>query len=244
MAIMKGAEPYLMPGGEHGVLLIHGFTGSPSEMRLMGEFLNAQGYTVFAPRLCGHGSTPEDMAATGWKQWYADAENGFYILSGVCREISVIGLSMGGLLSIKLAFEYPVKKLAVMSTPIYIADKRLPMLPVYRLFRSYAVKRRRKIAGIDPTYSVCYDRTPLKSLASLLELIKHVDALIPQVRTPALIVQSYNDRTVRPKSARYIYDLIGSHDKKLMWLEKSGHIVTLDSEHGDVFQAVSEFLRT
>lgn len=244
MAIMKGAEPYLLTGGEHGVLLIHGFTGSPSEMRLMGEFLNAQGYTALAPRLCGHGSTPEDMAETGWKQWYSDAENGFHILSGICREISVVGLSMGGLLAIKLAFEYPVKRLALMSTPIYIADKRLPMLPVYRLFRSYADKRRRKLTGVDPSYSVCYDRTPLKSVASLLELIRHVTALIPQVRTPVLIVQSHNDRTVRPKSAQYIYDLIGSQDKELLWLGRSGHIVTLDSERDDVFHTVAEFLRT
>jgi carboxylesterase len=244
VTVMQGAEPYLMPGGKRGVLLIHGFTGSPSEMRLMGEFLNTQGYTVFAPRLCGHGSTPEDMEETGWKQWYADAEDGFCILSGCCSDISVVGLSMGGLLSLKLASEYPVARLVAMSTPIYIADRRLPMLPVLRLFRSYAVRRRRKMAGIDPAYSVCYDRTPLKSVASLLELIKHVDGLIPQVHTPALIVQSQNDRTVRPKSARHIYELISSREKTLMWLEQSGHIVTLDSERSTVFQAVDDFLRT
>lgn len=243
MAIMKGAEPFLLPGGERGVLLVHGFTGSPSEMRLLGNYLNDLGYTVLAPRLPGHGSSPEEMAKTSWPLWYSAVEDAYILLSGLCTEIDVVGLSMGGLLSLKLSLEYPVNRVASLSAPIYIADKRLPMLPLYRLIRSYASKRRRRFYDVDEIYSVCYDRTPLKCLQSLIELIKHVDQILPTVSKPTLIVQSRNDHTVRPKSARYIYDRVSSIQKQLIWLEESGHIVTLDLERDQVFEVVADFLR-
>ena len=243
MAIMKGAEPFLLPGGERGVLLVHGFTGSPSEMRLLGNYLNDIGYTVFAPRLAGHGSSPEDMAKTSWPQWYSSVEDAYILLSGLCSEIDVVGLSMGGLLSLKLSSEYPVNRVVSLSAPIYIADNRLPMLPLYRLVRSYAPKRRRRFYDIDEIYSVCYDRTPLNCLQSLIELIKDVDQLLPTLLNPTLIVQSRNDHTVRPKSAKHIYDRIGSRYKQLIWLEDSGHIVTLDLEREQVFEVIADFLR-
>lgn len=243
MAIMKGAEPFLLPGGEHGVILVHGFTGSPSEMRLLGNYLNDRGYTVLAPRLTGHGTTPEAMARTDWSEWYGNVEDAYYLLRGMCQNVDIVGLSMGGILSLKLAAAHPVGRVAALSSPVFIADKRLPMLPLYRLIRKFAVKRRRTFHDVDPIYSVCYDKTPLNCLSSLLELIKKVDAILPSVKQPTLIVQSRNDHTVRPKSARYIYERVGSREKQLIWLEESGHIVTLDCERERVFSVVDDFLR-
>lgn len=241
MAIMQGAEPFLLPGGERGVLLVHGFTGSPSEMRLLGEYLNAQGYTVLAPRLRGHGSDVEEMEKTMWVHWYNAVEDGYHILKALCREISIVGLSLGGLLALKIGAEYPVNKVVTLSAPIFIADKRLWMLPLYRMIRKYMPKKRRKYP-VDPQYSVSYDYTPLSSLASLLELIKHADKLMPALSLPVLIIQSRTEHTVDPQSAQYIYDHVGSLDKKLIWLEKSGHIITLDIEREKVFQEITAFL--
>ncbi|MPM42418.1 Carboxylesterase [bioreactor metagenome] len=243
MAIMRGAEPYLLPGGEHGVILVHGFTGSPSEMRLLGNYLNNLGYTVIAPRLTGHGATPEAMAGTAWPEWFGNVEDAYLMLKGLCSKIDAVGLSMGGLLSLKMAAEYPIRRVASLSAPIYIADRRLPMLPLYRLIRRYAPKRRRRFHDIDPIYSVGYDRTPLNCLGSLLELIKQVDRLLPAINQPALIIQSRNDHTVRPKSARHIYDRLGSGEKQLAWLEDSGHIITLDAERDSVFKLVADFIQ-
>ncbi len=93
--LMAGAEPFLLPGGEQGVLLVHGFTGSPSEMRLLGEYLNGQGYTVLAPRLAGHGTRVEEMITTGWPMWYENVEDAYHLLSGLCPDITAVGLSMG-----------------------------------------------------------------------------------------------------------------------------------------------------
>jgi carboxylesterase len=241
LTIIRGAEPFLLSGGNQGVLLLHGFTGSPSEVRLLGEYLNQRGYTVMGPRLCGHGTSPAEMAHTSWPHWYSAVEDGYHILKSVCQDVVVAGLSMGGLLAFKLAAEYPVSKVISLSTPIYIADNRLPLLPVYRLIKKFVPKKRRKM-DVDPQYNVCYDCTPLASLSSLLSLIKHVDKLLPVVTAPTLIIQSRNEHTVRPDSAQYIYKRLASRDKRLVWLEKSGHIVTLDVEHQQVFENIYNFI--
>lgn len=241
MAILKGAEPFFFPGGDHGVLLSHGFTGSPSEMRLLGEYLSKLGYSVYGPRLPGHGTHYQDMEKTNWRQWYGAVEDGFHILQGICQEVSVVGLSMGGILSLLLASEYPVKRVASLSAPIYIADQRIKWLNWYRLFYRYAPKGKRKMP-VSPEHYVGYNRTPLRSLDSLLELIQHVKSRLPMIRTPLLIAQSKAEHTVRPESADYIFRHVGSVDKELFWLEQSGHIVTLDTEKELVFKKVAEFL--
>lgn len=242
MAIMEGAEPFFLPGGDRGIILIHGFTGSPAEVRLLGEFLHSEGYTVLAPRLCGHGTTVEEMANTKWPHWYSAVEDAYHMIKSLCTSVSVIGLSMGGLLAFKLAAEYQVDKIISLSTPIFIADKRLDMLPVYRMFRAFVPKKRKVYADIGPQYSVGYTATPLSSLSSLLDLIGHADRLLPAMQAPVLIVQSHRDHTVEPRSAEYIFDKIASPQKTLLWLEKSGHLVTIDIEHEHVFQKISEFL--
>jgi carboxylesterase len=242
LAILPGAEPFFLPGGKNGVLLVHGFTGAPSEMRLAGEYLNNLGYTVFAPRLPGHGTTPEEMAATGWPQWYGSVEDGYHLLTGLCAGVSAVGLSMGGLLTLKLASEYCLHRLVVLSTPIYIANKRLPLLPVYRLFTNFVTKKRKRLPAAGQAYSINYDVTPLSSLASLLNLIKQMDTVLPRVTVPTLVIQSRTEHTVVPESASYIYNRLGSSEKKLVWLNKSGHVVTLDNERDYVFQVMSQFL--
>lgn len=235
MSIIPGAEPFLLSGGDRGLLLLHGFTGSPAEMRPAGEFFQARGYTVLAPRLAGHGTRPADLAKIGWRHWYADALDGYHLLRGLCPTIYVAGLSMGGLLALKLASEQAVGKIAVINTPIYVNDRRLPFLPLVRLFRSYQEK------GFRPPEHVSYGVMPLKSLASLLSFVEQVESLLPRVSVPTLVIQAVNDPTVRPDSATRIYEQLGGNDKRLQWLPRSGHVATLDSEHLQVFQYIDEF---
>jgi len=239
---MEGAEPFFLPGGTQGILLIHGFTGSPAEVRLLGEFLHKEGYTVLGPRLCGHGTTVEEMANTKWPQWYSSVEDAYHILRAVCSKITVIGLSMGGLLAFKIATDYPVDKIISLSTPIFITDKRLDMLPVYRMFRDFVPKKRKKYADVHPKYKICYDATPLSSIGSLVELIEQVQKLLPNIKDKLLIIQGRNDHTVQPRSAEYIYDHVGSLEKQLIWLDKSGHVITLDIEREEVFKQIVAFL--
>jgi len=147
------------------------------------------------------------------------------------------------LLALKVGIDYPVSKVVCLSAPIYLVDKRLPMLGLFRLFRKFIPKKRRRL-DVDPLYSVCYDQTPLSSLSSLLELIKQVDKELPHLKQPLLVMQSRREHTVQPKSAKHIYDRAGSRKKKLLWLEKSGHIITLDVERDLVFETIKQFLTT
>lgn len=241
--ILDGAEPFLLQGGAQGILLIHGFTGSPAEMLLLGQFLNECGYTVLAPRLCGHGTSPEEMAGTNWTNWYHSVCDGYHLLRNICRRIHVVGLSMGGLLAMKLAMDYEVEKVVSLSAPIHIADPNLGLLPPKEETAGLFIrKERRRFAGLAPRYSVAYSQTPLLSVHSLLSLIKSVTDGLPRLEKPLLIVQSKKDRTVLPNSGSYIYQHAGSAEKELFWLEDSGHLVTLDMERELVFKKIIEFI--
>lgn len=241
MAIQKGAEPFLYVGGDKGVLLVHGFTGSPAEMRLLGENLHQRGYTVLGPRLPGHGTKVEDMMDIPRQQWYEAVEDGYQMLRGICREVYVVGLSMGGLLTLKLAAEHKPEKIVCLSTPLFIAHKNLHLLPLYRVFRTMVPKRRRNY-DVDPSYLVHYEHTPLKPLSRLLELIEEVKGLLHTIHVPTLLIHSRIEHTAKPESSQEIYDRVASRVKKLVWLEHSGHVVTLDKERQRVFEDIAGFL--
>ncbi len=242
--ILKGAEPFLLPGSTKGVLLIHGFTGSPSEMVLLGNDLYRQGYTVLGTRLTGHGTSVEEMAITDWHEWYHSACDGYYLLRGICSEISVIGLSMGGLLAMRLGIDFPVKKVVSLSAPIFIAnEKNLRLLPPKeRSVGRYQRKNRRFLPELAERYMVSYNRMPLLSVHHLLDVINDTKKILPKLDKPILIVQSDNDHTVNPKSGQYIYDHVGSREKILYKLSLSGHLVTLDIEHDKLFREIKRFL--
>ncbi len=127
-------NPFFFKGGSVGCLLIHGGTGSPPEMRGMGEYLAGKGLTVLGVRLAGHGTTPEDLATKSWRDLIASAEEGLSRLQAQCYHVFVAGLSLGGLITLYLAAHHPIQGAIVMSAPAYIKDWRLRLLPVLKLF--------------------------------------------------------------------------------------------------------------
>lgn len=243
--IVNGAEPFLLPGGSKGVLLIHGFTGSPSEMILLGNYLYRQGYTVLGIRLAGHGTTVEEMANTNWHEWYHTACDGYHLLRGICSEISVIGLSMGGLLAMRIGRDFPVKKIVSMSAPIFIANERnlrfLP--PLERSVGRYQRKNRRDLPELAKRYNVSYTQMPLVCVHQLLDIIEDTKKILPEITRPILIAQSENDHTVKVESGQYIYDNVQSEEKHLFKMNLSGHLVTLDIEHDKLFVEIENFLK-
>jgi carboxylesterase len=237
MIVQEGAGSFLLRGGRRGVLLIHGFTGSTSEVREMAEALHRQGYTVLAPRLGAHGTSPKELEATSWHEWYATVEDGYRILSELCDEIMVAGHSMGGLFAILIALSFPVTRVAVMSAPIKVQDKRVEYLGLISLVTRFFTKKKRKKDIPYFNYSVM----PLKSVQSLMTLIDAVRRDLPRLDKPILILQSRCEHTVDPVSAQIIYDEVGSEDKKLRWLERSGHSIMTDQEREFVFREVIIF---
>ncbi len=239
--IMRGAEEFFLRGGGKGVLLLHGYTGSPAEMRLLGAYLHRAGHTVLAVRLPGHGTTPEELQGMDWPGWYAEAERGYHRLRASCAAVSVVGLSMGGLLAVRLAARLPVAGLVLLSVPVFVRDARAPLLPVLKYFLGY-LRKRKPDWQMGEEYNAAYERMPVRPLASLFELIGLCKKMLPQVTAPCLIMQSKVERTVQPRSAAYIYGQLGSSVKQLLWLERSGHILTMDAERDKVFQAIGSFL--
>lgn len=240
MSILQGAEPYLLSGGTKGVLLVHGFTGSPAEMRPLADYLHGCGYTVLAPLLPGHGTSIEDLEQKHWLDWYLAVQDAYDELKRSCSKIYFVGISMGGLLCLKLAAQEHAQKLVVMSTPIALHDRRAPLVPFISMFKKYVRKGRRNY-NINRAYNISYSKYPLKSLKSMLELLAQVKAVLPQITVPTLVVQSLVEKTVQPRSAEYIYDRIKSTDKEILWLKNSGHMVTLDEEREIVFQRIRDF---
>ena len=124
--IIPTAEPFFFPGGPTGVLLVHGFTGAPKEMRWMGEYLAKQGYTVLGVRLAGHATQPADMLRVTWQDWLTSVEDGWHLLRGAADQVFVAGLSMGGTLALLLASQVEVAGVIAMSTPYEMSpDPRL-----------------------------------------------------------------------------------------------------------------------
>lgn len=243
--MIDGGESFLIGGGEEGVLLIHGFTGLPVELLLLGEFLNSNGYSVLAPRLAGHGTNERDLMRTTWRDWFNSALDGLSILRGLCKKISVVGHSMGGLLTLELAACREVDKIATLAAPIFIDDglglKNLPP----REFCSDAcvVQPRRKLENVPPAANNVYEKTPLVSVHELVNLIDDVKKILPTVTAPILVAHGEDDHTAQPRSARFILDNVGSKVKRFAAIPNCGHLLPLAEERDFVFDVLLDFLR-
>ena len=243
LMVVTGADPFLFVGNNKGILLVHGYTGTPAEMRELGEKLNKDGYTTMGVLLPGHGTRPEDITGVTWKQWYEAVENAYYELSKNCTEISVVGMSMGSLLTLVAADRLPVKKIVLMSAPIFLFDWRIRFLWILKFFIP-VIKKRVRIIDAQERFNIAYDCLPVSGVEEITKLIKYCKKeVIPSVCVPCLIVQSKNEHTVRPKSANFIYNQIGSKIKKLFWLENSKHVLTLYEDRDKVYEAIKKFLK-
>lgn len=237
--VQDGGQSCLQTGGAHGVLLIHGFTGSPSEMSLLADYLYKHNYTTYAVRLPGHSTTVEDLMNVKYRDWLSAVEDAYHLLDALCDQVSVVGMSMGGLLAMHLANSFDVHKLVSLATPIYIQDKRLPFLQFYGLFQSYVTKRQRVY---DVDVHIHYDKMPIKSIAELIKLMDHVKPILADIKAPCLVMQSKVEHTLKSDSAEYIYANISSVHKKLAWKYHSGHLLVLDKERNEVFEDIRIFL--
>jgi len=237
-------NPFFFEGGPTGCLLIHGFSGSPPEMRLMGEYLAAKGLTMLGVRLAGHGTTPEDMARTGWRDWVASAEEGLRELQRRCDQVFVAGLSMGGLITLHLAAHHSVAGIVAMSAPAYISDWRFRFLPLAQHFVRWVTPNIESDLT-DPEaeeHLFSYQVLPVRCIVSLGQLMRLAKRELPQVKAPALVMQGENDHHVPADSAQIIFQELGSAEKEIVWWPNSGHCITVDSEREAVWARAYEFI--
>ena len=244
--VLRGAEPFYFSGGPTGVLLLHGLSGSPAEMRLLGEALFEAGFTVLAIRLPGHGTIPEDLERATVGDWLAAAMNGYAVLASddkVAR-IAVLGHSMGALLALKLASMRQVSHVISVSAPFFIRKERgiefLP--PRERAKGMFLPKKQPRLPGIPAKCLVGYAVMPLLSVHEMLDLTEAVREALPRVEAPLLVIQGEKDHTVQTESAQYIADHAVSAVKRVLLLPRAGHRVLLGVERKKAFSRIIEFL--
>jgi carboxylesterase len=240
------AAPFRFEGDRpESVLLLHGWTGSPAHMRDLGQRLNDAGYTVVGPLLAGHGTTLDDMATTGWRDWLGSAaEPAMDILEGG-DTLHLVGLSMGGIISLLLATSLDAASVTTINAPLLVRDRRSYLAGLYR--GSKRIEHAEPPVAAPPEmrkYQQQYNGTPLGTAAELADLIRAARRSLSKVTCPALIIQSKTDETVRPKSATIIYDGLGSADKGIVWLECSRHVAVVDVEREAIAASILEHLRS
>ena len=244
MPVQAPAQPFAADGGRVGVLLSHGFTGSPASMRPWGEFLAERGFTVRVPRLPGHGTTWQELNRTPWQDWYAEAEAALDELTARCDHVVVGGLSMGGCLALRLAEQrnQDVTAVVLVNPAVASENKQLKAVPVLK----WVVPSRPGIGndikkpGVDEH---CYSRVPLKALHAMTRMWTVTREDLPKVTQPLLLFRSAEDHVVEPLSARIIAQRVSSRDLDEHVLENSYHVATLDHDATSIFDESLKFIR-
>jgi carboxylesterase len=241
--VMVGAEPFFFRGGDTGVLLSHGFTGTTQSMRYLGEALHRHGYTVSAPRLKGHGVSPEAMAESTAGDWIASLEDALTELRRVCSRIIIGGLSMGGTLTLYMAGKYPdVFAGAVpINAFLHAGSPDLALLAFDR-------QAPRMIPGIgsdvkDPnSKELAYAQVPVAAIKEVLGLAAVARELLPHIACPLLVIHSREDHVVPPANGRTILAHAGGPRAELVWLDNSYHVATIDHDKDRIVAEMHRFI--
>jgi carboxylesterase len=243
VAILPGAEPFSHDGSDVGVLLCHGFTGTPQSMRPWGEYLADRGFTVRVPLLPGHGRTWQEMNTTRWEDWYSFVDAAFREMHEACDRVVVGGLSLGGALALKLAQEHGprISGLILVNPAVRAEDPRLRLLPILK----HLVP---SLGGIgndvkkDGVTEQAYTRTPLKALHSQVIAWQTVVRDLPEVTQPVLLLRSTQDHVLPASSSALVLSRISSSDVTEILLEDSYHVATIDNDAPLIFDESAKFI--
>jgi carboxylesterase len=256
---------FLFEGGPNGVLLLHGLTGAPAEMKFVGKGLARAGFTVYGMQLAGHCGTKEDLLATGWRDWYASAEQGMALLAGRCRRVFAAGLSMGALLALRLAAAHPetVAGIGLYSTSLRhdgrSVSKLNPFLPLLLLLPwgrrhcfpesfPYGIKNERlreRIVSLmfsGDSSKAGLTGTPGASLQELWRLRKVVMKDMPAIRTPTLIMHAAQDDVTSLWNVHYLQKHLAGPIETIL-LDNCFHMITVDQQCQDVVAHTARFFQ-
>lgn len=231
------------------VLLIHGFTGTPDIMRPLANHLHEQGYTVLAPLLAGHGTTRENLAASTWQDWYGTCVAAFEDLKDDHQKIFVAGLSLGGILALKLAEDHPsaFRAAACLSTPLFLekwvhyalpAIMSTPLRYIYRYQKKMTLDVKDQ-SVINNIWNIT--EMPIASIYSLTKLQKVVYKNLAKVIAPTLLIHARSDSTASYENMNVIAGGISSAVTETVTLENSHHLITVDFEKDVVNRKVADF---
>jgi carboxylesterase len=244
MPVLPGAEPFSHAGTSTGVLLCHGFTGSPHSLRPWAQYLADAGLSVSLPRLPGHGTAWQEMARTRWEDWYAEVDRAFEELRGQADQIFVMGLSMGGCLALRLAEVHGTAISGlVLVNPSVTADTRLfALAPVLKMI----VPSLKGIASDIKKEGVTelgYDRIPVRAAATLPGLWRITRERLGDITQPVLVYHSTEDHVVGAASISLLQAAIPPRQLTVRECDNSFHVATLDNDAQAIFTGSLEFIR-
>jgi carboxylesterase len=239
------ASPFgLGGGGPAAALCLHGLTGTPYEVRPLGEALARRGVRAVGPALPGHNETPEALSRVAYTDWLAAARAKLHELRAEHAQVFVVGLSLGGLLALALAAEEEVDGVVVVGTPLRLGFALRLFVSLFRFTHPFPRKRRgpdiRDAAARQrhPSYAIM----PLASVRQLQRLQRCVRGQLPRVTAPILVAHGAHDATADPRDARTIVESVASQERELLMLPHSGHVVPVDHDGLRLSRAAAEFL--
>ena len=248
---------------KRAVLLFHGMTGSPFEMKKMGRALHEANFDVYCYCLPGHGTSPINIKTVTWKHWYDESVQHYKELTQNYEEVYLGGLCLGAVLSLAIAEEFPeVRGILSLSTTLFLDGWTIPWYNIFmplglhtilRYYYSfperepYGLKNevlRKKIAALQKRNTEALDNYPMSCIYELLKLSKHTRKNIAKVTSPILLMHAKRDDLTSTKSANFVFSNISSENKKYIELENSYHLIVMDNERDFVFEKSIEFLNS
>lgn len=235
-------EPFFWEGGPVGVLLSHGFTATPAEVRPLAQVLYTAGYTVAGPLLPGHGTTPEDLNGTTWRDWTGAYERMYERLQDQCEKVVIGGESLGGLLTLHAAIYHPEAAAVLCYAPALHTTSLVKRLFAEVIKRWVPVQlKKSKPDGASALWQG-YAHTPVAAATQLFRLQVEVSRYLGDIRQPLLIVQGKEDQSVYSSVPDLIADTVQSQVVEIHWMPSSGHCVILDVERETVGEITLKFL--
>lgn len=231
-----------------GCVLIHGFTGSPNEIKPLAVHLKKRGIKVWCPTLPGHGHDHHRIKEVRWQDWVERAENTVRHAVKTCRTVYLVGFSMGGMIAAYLATRYPVKKLVLLNAAVYYINPQQFVKDIGDMVQRF-IKHpiRSTLKGSWPEshrwkrYKQKVKETPMHAVIQFQLLVHHLRPHLRRVKVPVLIIQGAKDELIHPKSPYYIYNHISSKNKEICIFPESRHLICLDREQNKVIARVEQF---
>jgi carboxylesterase len=235
-------KPFTFEAGERAVLLLHGFTGHSADVRMLGRYLEGKGYTCHAPIYKGHGVPPEELVHTGPEDWWRDVMEAYKFLKERGYEkIAAVGLSLGGVFSLKLSYTVPIVGVVPMCAPMYIKSEEIMYQGVLAYAREYKTRLGKSNEEIEKEMFQ-FQQTPMKTLKALQNLMRDVRDNIDMIYAPTFVVQARHDEMINTDSANIIYNGVESNVKQIKWYEESTHVITLDKQRDELHEDIYQFL--
>ena len=244
--------PYLIGNRSRrtGIVLVHGYMAAPPEIKKLAEYLGKRGFLVYAPRVSGHGTSPDDLATRTRKDWTESVDEGYAIVSCLCKQVVVGGFSTGAGLALDLAARVSgVKAVFAVSPPLQLQDfsvRFLPAVGVWNRSMDLMKMERAKMEFIEnrpENPHINYFRNPVSGVRELGLLMESVEKNLPQITIPALVIQADGDPIVDPKGSRKVFELISSTDKEYLLFNFNRHGILLGEGAERVHRAIGDFVQ-